>query len=60
MDATRSTPSSFSPKILGETIRHGRDTEQKHEPFVTLLIGAGFSKSAGIPLANEIVEQLRA
>ena len=53
------TYSQFDPIQLGEYITHLQRTEgRKH--FVTFLIGAGFSKSAGIPLAGEIVQELRA
>lgn len=50
---------TFCPaKKLGEYIRFLKDQEGESN-FVTFLIGAGFSKSAGIPLAGEIVEDLK-
>ena len=50
--------SQFVPSELGEYIRHLREKEDRKH-FITFLIGAGFSKSAGIPLAGEIVKELR-
>ena len=49
--------SKFNPVDLGEFIRN--TWEDKQLPFVTFLLGAGCSKSAGIPLAGEIVKELR-
>src|SRR2546423_622343 len=48
----------FDPAELGEFIRHLAEKEGRRN-FVTFLVGAGFSKSAGIPLASEIVKDLR-
>ena len=50
--------SSFDPVELGEYIGHLYEKDGRKN-FVTFLIGAGFSKSAGIPLAGEIVRDLR-
>ena len=59
--STPATPilSQFDPAQLGEFIRHLAEKEKRRN-FVTFLVGAGFSKSAGIPLASEIVKDLRA
>jgi len=46
----------FDPIHLGARLRHLRNDGAEH--FVTLLVGAGFSKSAGIPLAGEIAKEL--
>ena len=55
---TKLTYSQFDPIQLGEYIAHLHENGgRKH--FVTFLIGAGCSKSAGIPLAGEIVRELR-
>ena len=52
------TYSQLNPVQLGEYIAYLHQQEgRKH--FVTFLIGAGCSKSAGIPLAGEIVQELR-
>src|ERR1039457_2950911 len=50
--------SQFDPVQLGEYIEYLHQTEGRKN-FVTFLIGAGCSKSAGIPLAGEIVRELR-
>jgi len=50
--------SNFNPVTLGSYIRYLAESKKRRH-FVTLLIGAGFSKSAGIPLASEIVQELR-
>ena len=59
--STPATPilPQFDPTELGEFIRHLAEKEGRRN-FVTFLVGAGFSKSAGIPLASEIVKDLRA
>ena len=59
--STPATPilPQFDPVELGEFIRHLAEKEGRRN-FVTFLVGAGFSKSAGIPLAGEIVKDLRA
>ncbi len=49
---------AFDPVRLGEYIRRLHETEERRH-FVTLLFGAGCSRSAGIPLAGEIVQELR-
>jgi hypothetical protein len=50
----------FDPVRLGERIRQERDDNKNpRQHFVTVLLGAGCSKSAGIPLAGEIVKELR-
>ena len=49
--------SQFDPVQLGEYIALLQKGGSKN--FVTFLIGAGCSKSAGIPLAGEIVSELR-
>jgi hypothetical protein len=49
--------SQFDPVQLGEYIALLQKGGSKN--FVTFLIGAGCSKSAGIPLAGEIVRELR-
>lgn len=48
---------SFGPAQLGRYIKKLRSDGRKN--FVTFLIGAGFSRSAGIPSAGEIVRELR-
>jgi tetratricopeptide (TPR) repeat protein len=48
----------FDPVQLGRVIRNAEKEGLRN--FVTFLVGAGFSKSAGIPLASEIVKDLRA
>ena len=50
--------SQFDPVQLGEYIAYLHQKEGRKN-FVTFLIGAGCSKSAGIPLAGEIVRELR-
>ncbi len=49
--------SSFDPNVLGEYIQKLQKEGRKH--FVTFLVGAGFSRSSGIPGAGEIVKELR-
>jgi cytochrome c-type biogenesis protein CcmH/NrfG len=49
---------TFDPVKLGKKLRIKRNAGNKH--FVTILLGAGCSKSAGIPLAGEIVQEIRA
>jgi hypothetical protein len=56
---SRPDDNPFRPEDLGESIRATRD-EGVATPFVTFLFGAGCSKSAKIPLAGEIVQDLRA
>jgi hypothetical protein len=48
---------TFDPVKLGKKLRLKKDKEKK--PLVTILLGAGCSKSAGIPLAGEIAWELR-
>jgi hypothetical protein len=48
---------SFEPSVLGEYIKQLQSEGGKN--FVTFLIGAGFSRSAEIPSAGEIVKELR-
>jgi tetratricopeptide (TPR) repeat protein len=48
---------TFDPVKLGKKLRLKKDKENK--PLVTILLGAGCSKSAGIPLAGEITRELR-
>ena len=57
-DDPKSSYSPFTPSELGEFIRH---SEKRGRPklSITFLIGAGFSKSAGVPLAAEIIRELR-
>ena len=51
--------SAFDPVDLGEYIRNTFLSDGRGSPHVTLLLGAGCSKSAGIPLASEIAAELR-
>ncbi len=60
-------PNRFEPEQLGELILATREDTTlaardgtKPPPTVTLLFGAGCSKSVNIPLAGEIVKDLRA
>ena len=48
---------SFKPHVLGEHIQKLEKEGRKH--FVTFLVGAGFSRSSGIPSASEMVKELR-
>lgn len=52
------TPFEYGATDLGEYLVRLYQHEGRRN-FVTFLIGAGFSKSAGIPLAGEIVQELR-
>lgn len=47
----------FDPSDLGRIIKQHR--ERTGDPCVSILIGAGFSVSAGIPLASEIVQSIK-
>lgn len=60
MSTPASIPASFDPTDLGKHLRRQRETglHPAGKPFVTLLVGAGFSFSAGIPVAGRIVEEL--
>jgi tetratricopeptide (TPR) repeat protein len=52
----------FDPVHLGDRLRRQRETQiqdNARKPFVTFLIGAGFSRSTGIPVASEIVKDLQ-
>ncbi len=50
-------PESFTPQELAAELRYRQGKEEKR--FLTLLVGSGFSRSAGIPTAAEIVAELR-
>ncbi|MFA6243319.1 MAG: SIR2 family protein, partial [Candidatus Hydrogenedentales bacterium] len=53
--AYRKPPRTVAPSKIAESIRYYAGPEAARKPTVTFLLGAGFSRSAGIKTAGEIV-----